>query len=334
MKRTTKKLTVISLLSFSTLCCVVLFETGKINVNRSIFAKASQQEYSLSFSRNDAYSESDKTYVYEKPTSFGNPCYLVSTGGNSRSSGYLATIPSMYDSGDAVTLKFYKDSNGTIPFRQQSIETLSIKTSANVTLSIQTSSDGITFREKGTLNCTSSGASFSLFDESDRFLLITESARVASARSIKEVELTYTCESKSEYFTSGSYEAVVKDNSNLDAPMSIYFNYDNYGYYKFFYNGDSSYYYTLFTWQYDENLGSIKMDYTSTPAGSIADLTATGNSTNYSGYRLFARFGAGWTNYAAVLDSNISIYFHTSQAAAGTPNQYQRSTPTILSAII
>ena len=271
MEKKHKKFAIISILSFSALCGVVLFSASKSNNFESIFTKAAKQEFSLSFTRTDAHSDSGTTYVYGKETQVGNECYLISTGGNSRSSGYLATIPSMYDSTiAAVSMQFYKDASGTTPFKHQTIDSVTIITSGNVTLSIQASRDGVTFREKGTLDCTSSGATYSLFDEYDRFLLITESSRASSARSIKEVDISYECESAIENFTSGSFEAVVKDNSDLDAPMSIYFNSDNYGYYKFYHNGTSAYYYTLFTWEFDANLYAIKMTYTSSPAGSIS----------------------------------------------------------------
>ena len=296
--------------------------------------RANGSEYSLSFLRDDAHSESGTTYTYKKQTSLGNDVYLVSTGGNSRTSGYLATVPSMYDSSVAkVVMNFYKDDSGTIPFRHQSISSVTIKTSANITLSIYTSRDGVTYREKTTVDCSSSGGSYSSFDEYDRFLRITESAsRAASARSIKEVDISYECESAIETYSIGTYSAVVKDKSNLDAPTSVIINSDHYGYHNFHYNGDGNDYHALFSWEYDEDLRAFRLDYIASgpESSSIAGMVGTGNSTSYSGYRIFARFTAGWTNYAAVFGNSISIFFHTSQASASDPNQYQRTEPTML----
>lgn len=296
--------------------------------------RANGTEYSLSFLRDDAYSASGRTYAYKKQTSIGNEVYLVSTGGNSRDSGYLATVPSMYDSSVAkVVMKFYKDSEGTILFRHQLLSSLTVKTSGNITLSIQTSRDGVTYREKSTIDCTSGGVTYSSFDEYDRFLTITESSsRAASAISIKEVDISYECDSTSETYELGTYSAVVKDKSNLDAPTSVIFNSDHYGYHTFHYNGDGKDYHALFSWEYDSNLGAFKLDYIAKgPDGSsIEGMEGTGTSTNYSGYRIFARFSAGWGNYAAVFGDSISIFFHTSQARVDYPNEYQRTEPTML----
>lgn len=326
MENSRKKLIIVAMMSEVTILATVIAITGLLPTANLSYSKATGPEYSISFVRADSTTAVNTTYTYKTSTTNGNDVYLVSTGGNARTSGYLATIPSMYDSSvAAVSMKFYKDSDTSRLFRHQLISSVTVTTSGSVTLSIQTSMDGITYREKGILNCTSSGASLEGFDQYDRFLLITESSRANAARSIKQVDIAYECESAFESAPASVYTAIVKDNTNQDAPMSLHLNSDHYGYYQFHYNGDGNEYYTLFTWTYDDDLRAVKLDYTATPAGSISDKEGTGNSTNYSGYRLFGRFTAGWGNYAAVFEDSVSIYFHTSQATASNPNQYQRA---------
>lgn len=289
-------------------------------------ARAVETEYSISFTRANEYSESGTTYAYLNQTQSGNDMYLVSTGGNNRVSGAIATIPSMYDSSvSSPVLKFYKDSEAQHVFRHQSINSITIKTSAAITLNIMTSSDGYAFKSRGTLDCTSTGATFSDFTNLDRFVAVTEDARAASARSIKEVSISYACQEESEPVVQNEYRSVVKDKSDRDSAIRIVFNSDHYGFYKFHYATDDTDYTTLFTWEYDADKAAIKVLYTSTPGGSISGETASGGTTQYQGYCLFARNNSsyGFYNYVSVYDGKISLFYHTQTDSSYTkPDEY------------
>lgn len=329
MNNTHKKLSIIALSSI-VLAASAIFAVSNNVVNNPSLLKASGDSYSVTFARNDAYSDSGTTYVYKQNTQVGNDIYLVSTGGMNRNSGAIATIPSTYESSYTnPELKFYRDSGATQPFMHQEIESVSIKTSGSVTLSILTSFDNVTYKEVGTLSCSSSGATFSTFNEYDRFLKIGVSEKGASTRNITQVSFSYVCESKpSVAFVSGSFSAIVKDKSNLDTEMHMYFNSDGYGYYTFFYNYNSTTYYTLFSWVYNEAYESFVVTYVHNDdkTGSIADLTPSGGTTEYQGYRLFYSNSRGKTTSVGYVNGKVALYFYTAQG-----EQYQRDTMNVLS---
>lgn len=334
MKKNFKVLSLIAIGSSMVIGAVALSLSGTFSNLNSRFARAVGNEYSVEFKREDAYSASGTTYAYKKQTPGGNDVYLVSTGGNSRTSGYLATIPSMFDSTvAAVNMKFYHDSDATSPFRHQTISSLTIKTSGSIQLKIQTSQDGVTYRDKGTLDCTSSGATLSSFSTTDRFVNITESSRASAARSISSVSITYECENQSESFVSGHYQTTITDDNGYNSTINLFLNSDYYGYLQFDNGKDSTSYYSLMTWEYDYIRGSVHLMYVKEAAGSIAGMEGTGTSTNYAGYRVFGRFSAGWDNYMALFDGYGSLFFHSSQASSTNPNQYQRSTATVLTVV-
>lgn len=334
----TKKVKILSLIAIGSsmvLGTVALSLSGAFSSIGSNFARATGNEYSVSFARADAYSASGTTYSYKKQTPNGNDIYLFSQNGKSRNSGALGTVPSTYDSTlDALTLMFYVDDSMTHGFRHQAISSITVTTGASFELDLQTSPDGVTFRSKASLSCSTSGATYSNFNEYDRFIKITETSnsRGAAARNVTGVSLTYECVNQTESFSSAVYSATVKDKSNLDSAMSIHLNSDGYGYYSFYYNTDAATQYTLFTWVYDESCALITVNYTSTAAGSIAGMEAIGTSTTYQGYRLFARFNASYYNYIGIFGDKATVFFHSSQATSGeaNKNQYQRSEFTVL----
>lgn len=335
MTRTHKKLALVALTAFVAeaaliFCVAINFKGNMLNP-----IKAAPEDYSISFTRSNAYSAVDKTYVYENSTTVGNKVYLISTGGNSRASGAIASIPSSADSTVAdPVLKFYRDSDGANPFRHQSLNSISVTTNGNVTLSILTSADGVYYKEKGTLDCTSSGATFSNFNEYDRFVGITGSTRASFQRNITNVSLNYECDSgaSDSPFVSGTFEAVVKDKSNLDSPISFVFNSDGYGYYTFYYNTDAENKYSLFSWSYNQYTDSLAFSYMSSGAGSTAGMSGTGNNTAYQGYRLFGKFSAGQTNSAALIDGDLHIFFFEKQS--DTQYEYRRSSANIVDRVL
>ncbi len=291
-------------------------------------------DYSVTFTRENSYSAAGTTYTYEQTTTNGNKIYLVSTGGTSRASGAIAQIPSAMDTATNPTFLFYKTNDASKAFRHQLINNVNVKTSRDVELSVLTSSDGYTFRQKGTFSCGTSGGTFSDFNEYDRFVSISVSERANQFSNITEITINYGCESITELpFVAGHYRAVVKDNSNRDSEINLFMNSDNYGYYTFYNNTDLKNYYTLFTWNYDSDLKVVTVSYTGTPAGSISDLAASGNTAAYQGYRLFEKFSKDdiKSNYIALFDNEVSLFFHTAQASY--TNQYQRATVTIMTLV-
>jgi len=325
-----------SMMSVFVMAVTILFASGNIKL-KSIFTRASLQEYSVSFTRADSYKEeSGAVYTYKKSTQAGNDIYLVSSGGLSRNSGAIASIPSATSTIDDPVIKFYKDSDHQYLFRQQEVRSLSVVTSRTLNLTISFSSDGVTYREIETKECSTEGTTFSSFPEYAVFISLTSSSRAGFSTNITSISLSYGCENRSyPVFENTLFETTVKDKSNLDSNMKIIFNDDHYGYYKFYYNAGSAYKTTLFTWQYDEYKTAIKVSYTSTAAGSISGETASGGTTEYQGYRLFTYNGSGYYNYVSVFDGKVSIYFHTTQQSCTDKSEYykynQRTDAVILS---
>lgn len=340
MNSTHKKLTLLTLLSVVSCGAVVFASIANLSSVPFTSIKASgSTSYSVSFSRSDAYSDSGTTYTYKKNSSVGNEIYLVSTDGMSRNSGALATVPQKTETSKASpVLKFYKYSDASKAFMHQSLSSITVTTSRTITLSILTSYDGVTYRERGTLSCGTSSATFSAFGEYDYFVGITVNTdgRANFATNITGVSLAYECESLPyPSFVSGvTYSAVVKDKSNRDSPISIHINDDGYGYYTFFYNTNSTTYYTLFTWVFDEELNSVDVSYLNQgPAGSsVEGMSSTGSVTNYQEYCLFDRFSMSDIrhNYFAVIGNSIYVYFNTNAGSTIQPRTSQRETVTIL----
>ena len=319
-------------------CKSILFKPLK-----SSFVKASGSEYSVTFKNSNFYSqdESDKktpVYTFLNQTPSGNDIYLVTRGGNFRNTSGIGNVSTNTSDKSLMQIRFYKDAAGTREFKHQNILSISIKTNNNESLQIQTCSDGVAFTQKTTLNCTSSGVTYSDFNENDRFIAVAQPSQSSNSRYVKEITITYECQNAVDptFDSTKIYEATVLDKHDASSHLYFVFNSDHYGYYKFYYNGynnDAAYYTNLFTWQFDLDKGAVKVGFIGnsskpTPPSSIDDVTASGGNEEYQGYRLFVYNNTSFYNYLTVWQDSLSVYFHTQGAPTSTsvkPAEYYKS---------
>lgn len=331
-----------SVMSVFVMAVTVLFAGGRVPTFKVPYAKANGSVSSVTFTRSDEYSVSGTTFKYKKSTPSGNDIYLVSTGGINRASNTaLASVPSTFDTYNQLYLKFFKDSEATTGFMHQSISSLEIVTSGSITVKIQTSSDGISFKDKGALDCTTSGATLSSFTEIDRYICITIDSRAASTRSITSVGITYECEQgKAAPTVAAEYSTVVKDLSNRDSAVRMIFNSDGYGRLFFYNNTSATDFVTNYRWEYVPEKIAIKIIYVGTPpAGASISGASTGTAAQYQEYCLFVRYTTTYViyNYVSLFEGKISLVFHTTTYTSLTnPDLYmnynQRSNITVLNA--
>lgn len=305
---------VLSVVSIFVMAVTILFTSGKATL-KTPFARATGDVSSITFARSDEVSASGTTFKYKKTTPAGNDIYLVSTGGiNRATSSALASVPSTYDIYTQLYMRFYKNIGGTSGFSHQAISSISVVTSAALTVKVQTSSDGVSFKDKGTLNCSTSGATLDSFTEIDRYVCLTVDSRAAQTRNITGITITYECQSNVlPYELKSFYKADIKDTTNRDTYLTMDFDASS-GYGRLvFHNLTYGDFYNNYRFEWvSENL--YKIYYVSSPTeGPHAGEASSGSASQYQEYCLFPRNNMDYNfyNLVSVFDNRISLVFHT-----------------------
>ena len=316
-----KIFSIAALMSTFVVAVGVFFSGSKFSSLRTSFAKATGPEYSITFTRDNEYSADDSSalYVYRQTTQLGNDIYLVSSSENGQSRGSapnMSVVPRDGGAYKSSNIKFYRNSALTEQVFFQNLNSVTVKTTSSISMKVQTSSDGISFKDKYTFTCDSTGGSCSGFTEIDRYILITDNVKNATSCGITEVSFTYQCENSISVPTlqkTYSTTVVGEYDDFTDYNVIMHFNTDGYGRLEFG-NNNKGPFYVNYKWERETDF-LVKLIYFYTPpTGTTYEGTlSSGTKTDYQKYCLFVRFNeAGkFYNYVSLFDGKISLVFHT-----------------------